>query len=126
MGEFLSAEAILERDTRPTKTVDVPDWGGAVLIRAFSKAQFIAMQEAAGISPKDGEGGDIAEFQRQMFLQGVEEPKFTRDQVVALFENQRGTIVDLVLGAIADLNAQTPEVQAAMKATFRQPGRGKP
>jgi hypothetical protein len=122
VGEFLSAEAILSQDTRPTAVVDVPEWGGAVLIRAFSKSQFIAMQKAAGVGA-DGEGGDLDEFQRQMFLQGVEDPKFTEDQVRAIFENHRGTIVDRVLVAIADLNALGAEAQKAMKAQFRGPGR---
>lgn len=118
MGEILSVESILSRDTRRSAEVEVPEWDGAVRIRAFSKSQFIAMQTASGFD-SNGEGGDMETFQKQMFLHGVEEPKFTEEQVDALFSGQSGTIVDRVLVAIAELNALGAEAAKRAKAKFR-------
>lgn len=118
MGEILSAEAILAQDTRRVEQIEVPEWGGAVRIRAFSKSQYISMQTATGFD-SNGEGGDLEQFQKQMFLHGVEDPKFTEDQVDALFSGQNGAIVDKVLVAIADLNALGAEAAKRAKAKFR-------
>jgi hypothetical protein len=115
-----SVDAILSKDTRRTDEVEVPEWGGAVRIRAFSKSQYIAMQTASGFD-SNGEGGDLEMFQKQMFLHGVEEPKFTQEQVDALFSGQSGGIVDRVLVAIAELNALGTEAAKRAKAKFRQP-----
>jgi hypothetical protein len=78
------------------------------------------MQTASGFN-SSGEGGNLETFQKQMFLHGVEEPKFTQEQVEALFDGQSGTIVDRVLEAIADLNALGAEAAKRAKATFREP-----
>lgn len=118
MGEILSVETILAQDTRRSELVEVPEWGGAVLIRAFSKSQYIAMQTATGFD-SNGEGGDLEQFQKQMFLHGVEEPKFTEEQVDALFSGQNGGLVDRVLVAIAELNALGAEAAKRTKAKFR-------
>jgi len=116
---MLSVEEILAAETRPTVTVEMPEWNGAVTIRAFSKAQYIAMQKSAGFDGS-GEGGDLAMFQKQMFLHGVEDPKFTQEQIDALFESQGGTTVDRILVAIADLNKLSEEDAKATKAKFRK------
>lgn len=120
MAIIESAGAILSKDTRRSDEVEVPEWGGAVRIRAFSKAQYIAMQSASGFDTS-GQGGDLEQFQKQMFLHGVEEPKFTEDEVVALFANQAGTVVDRVLTAIAELNALGEDAAKRAKAKFRRP-----
>jgi hypothetical protein len=119
VSTILSAEAILAAETRPTLEVEMPEWGGAVTIRAFSKAQYIAMQKSAGFN-SSGEDGDLAAFQKQMFLHGVEDPKFTEEQIDALFESQGGTTVDRVLVAIAGLNKLSEEEAKVTKAKFRK------
>ena len=119
MTNIVSAEMVLGAETRPTVEVEMPEWGGAVIIRAFSKAQYIAMQKAAGFN-SSGEDGDLAAFQKQMFMHGVEDPKFSQEQVDALFESQGGTTVDRVLVAIADLNKLSEEEAKVTKAKFRK------
>lgn len=39
MTKLLSREEILKVDDRQTRTVEVPEWGGAVLVRALSGAE---------------------------------------------------------------------------------------
>jgi hypothetical protein len=92
---ILSAEDILAADDLTEEIVEIPEWGGAVKVRAFSKAVQQEFREDARI---DGEI-DSNRLEMLMFLHGVVEPRFTADQYELLRRKNAGCI-DRVLRVI--------------------------
>lgn len=119
---ILSIEDILSKDDLEERVVEVPEWGGSVRIKAFTKARQQEMRKRATIK------GEIDTDRLEMFLfiEGVVEPRFTADHYEQLRGKNAGA-VDKVLQEIARLsgvsagNADTGERSSMEEAerTFR-------
>lgn len=110
---ILSVEDILSAEDLPSETVPVPEWGGAVTIRGFSKArEFAIRQEAMG-----ADGLDEERFEMLLFINGVVEPQFSVDQLEVLKEKS-GSVIDRVLTRIMDISGLSKEAQERAKARF--------
>lgn len=111
---LLSAEAVLEKNDLAERVVEVPEWGGAVKIRALSKRVYNDIQKASTVN------GEIDElkFEMNLLVNGIAEPQFTLDQAGQLQEKSVGA-VDRVVTEIMEISGLTTRVVAAMEAAFR-------
>ena len=104
----LTAEQILGAQDLEEREVEVPEWGGSVKVRAFSKAQQQEMRRASTV------GGEIdaERLEMMMFVYGVIEPQFSADQYGALAQLSAGAIdrVLKVLLEVSGMGAQAVEV----------------
>lgn len=112
---ILTVEAILAAADTPEDTVSVPEWGGAVRVRGLTKHQQQDIRVRATVN------GSVDEERSQQLLwtEGVIEPRFTEDQMFALFEKQAGA-VDRVLKRLLELSGMTEEAVTNKEAAFRQ------
>lgn len=69
---ILTVEAIRAADDLPTEVVEVPEWGGAVVVRGLSVADWVKLNK--NLRPELSEEQNAA---IQALLYGVVEPKFS-------------------------------------------------
>lgn len=104
---ILTAEQILGAQDLEEREVEVPEWGGAVRVRAFSKAQQQQMRKDSTVA------GEVDAYllEMMMFIHGVVEPQFTPDQYGALAAHNAGVIDRIlkILLEISGLDAQAVE-----------------
>lgn len=109
---MLTFDQILAADDLETQTVLVPEWGGEVKVKAFSKAQQSAMRLAATVkSVKDGkvvEELDNTKLEAAMLACGLAVPTITLEQAEQLQQKSAG-VVDRILKAIMVVAKLTPE-----------------
>ena len=100
---MLTAEEIWAAKDIEERTVDIPQWGGAVRIRTFSKKQADSMRKRAThqdrFTKQDVVDNEMLEA--LLFVEGVVEPAFTLDDYDRLQEKS-AVAVSLVLRAIMD------------------------
>lgn len=114
--KILSVEDILTAPDIQERVVEVPEWGGAVKIKSFTKQRQIQLRAQA----VDGKGEvDSERMELLMFIEGVVEPRFSA-QHIDLLKEKSASAMDRVLSAILDLGGLTPERQAEMERDFRQ------
>ncbi len=113
MTTLLSAEAILAVNDLIEETVEVPEWGGAVRVRAFTKALQQQMREDARI------GGEVQNdrLEMLMFVYGVIEPQFTPEQCELLRRKNAGAL-DRVLDRILTISGLKAEAVEVAKRKF--------
>lgn len=96
----LTYEDILAAEDITTEVVDVPEWGGTVLIRRFSKAVELQMRGEA----KDEQGKvDGEKLEMLMLVHGVVDPILTADMASSLMLKS-ASAVDRILTAVVTLN----------------------
>lgn len=117
---ILSVDAILNASDLPEEVVPVPEWGGAVKVRGFTKAKQGELIKQA--TTKVMEAGkpvdklDNEKLQLLMFVHGVIEPSFTPEHAGALAQKSAGAI-DKVIKRVMVLSGWNPEaVKAAEKS----------
>lgn len=114
---MLTADQILDAPDLEEKFVHVPEWGGDVKIRAFSKAAQQQLRRDAtvitiGANGKPEEDVDSNKLERLSFVAGVIEPVFAADQADRLAEKSAKAF-DRVLKAIFGLSAMSEESKKA-------------
>lgn len=115
MSKLLSLAEILDCDDLEDQIVEVPQWGGSIKIRSFTKAAQQDMREAARIAGEI----DTARLEVAMLAYGMIEPQVTMSQAESL-RQKNATAFDLVLHAITELNHITEK--AVGDAIDRFPG----
>lgn len=110
---ILTVEALLAADDRPTKTIEVPEWGGSVKIKALSLGGF---QDATAAATVNGEI-DQQKLAVEMLVLGVVEPHLTRDHVPLLREKSI-TALTSVMGEISELSAVREQDVTAAERRF--------
>ena len=115
---ILSVEDILTAPDIEEKVVEVPEWGGAVKIRSFTKQRQMQLRQQS----MKGEELDSEAMELLMFIEGVVEPEFSVSHI-ELLKGKSATAMDRVLQAILTLGGLTPEAQKEMERDFRE-GRG--
>ena len=111
---ILTVEEILTAPDLEEKRVEVPEWGGSVRIRSFTKEQQQALRKAATV------GGEVDNdyLELLMFVNGVIEPRFSEDQAVLLKDKNAGA-VDRVLKALMEITGLNKDAVKAAEKRFR-------
>lgn len=117
--KMLTADDIWSAKDIEERTVSIPQWGGTVRIRTFSKKQVSELTKAAThrnrATGKDEVDND--ELEALIFTEGMIEPKFTKEDYVKLCEKAAAPIA-IILKAIMDASGLTDlAVSEATKST---------
>lgn len=109
----LTREAILSAPDIIEKEIDIPEWGGSVLIRTLTKAQQVKLRKEATV---DGHL-DENRLEILIFVHGVVEPQFTADDHDKLKEKS-ASAMDRVLLEIYRGSGMTKEEAARIERAF--------
>jgi len=110
---MLSVEEIIAAGDITEKVLDVPDWGGKVRIRGFTKGE----QQDLRRDCTKGDELDTDRLELLTVARGIIEPKFADDQVGQL-RQKSATVLDRVLGEIMTLSGTTDGAQAGAERRF--------
>lgn len=120
LTRVLSVDDILAIDDLPVETIYVREWGGAVKLRGLTKREELEVREAA----TDAKGNvDDRRLEVGMLIAGVQEPKFTFDQIDALMDKGSGPVTRLIRDVMVRsgmLTAIGTSAIAAMETNFRE------
>jgi hypothetical protein len=114
-AKILSMEDILTSEDRAIVSVNVPEWGGHLKVRPFTKRQQIDIRNT-GRKP-DGDV-DVDSFEMQVFLAGVIEPVFTQEQYNLLLEKS-AIALDRVIKEVLKINDMGPDAEKESAASFQ-------
>lgn len=98
VSDILAANDIVEED------VAVPEWGGSVRIRAFTKAKQLELR-AMATDPRTGQVDEVR-LELQIFIHGVIDPVFPPVHATELREKSAGAI-DRVLKRIVAISGMS-------------------
>lgn len=110
---ILSIEDVLGAQDIKEETVAVPEWGGAVRIKGFTKAEQHLIREQAG----GADNLDLNLFEMLLFVHGVIEPQFTQDHI-ELLKAKNAVPFDRVLQRVMAISGLTEEARKQAKNTF--------
>lgn len=114
LDQVLKVTDILAANDITEELVRVPEWGGSVRIRAFTKRRQQELR-AMATDPKTGQV-DPHKLELQLFIHGVIEPQFAPIQATELLDKSAGA-VDRVLERIMTISGMTREaVREATKS----------
>jgi hypothetical protein len=118
-AHILTADEIWAAKDIEERTVDIPQWGGSVRIRTFSKEQADVMRKRATsqdrITKQDVVDNEMLEA--LLFVEGVIEPHFSLDDYEKI-QKKSAVAVSLVLRAIMDASGLSQlAVTEATKST---------
>lgn len=122
---ILTADEIWAAKDIEERTVLVPQWGGSVRIRTFSKKQADDMRKKS-TGPNPNKPGrpvevDTDELEARLFVEGVIEPKFKFEDYDRLAEKS-AVAIGLILKAIMDASGLSElAVAEADKSTGPRP-----
>jgi len=117
---LLTAEQILGADDREERVIEVPEWGGSVRVRAFSKAEEHRMRKLAMVKNEV----DTCRMQMLMVITGMVQPKLSLDQIEALSHKSQAAI-DRILLVLMDISGMKREAVDDAKRNFpEEPGLG--
>ena len=112
---ILTTEALLAASDLPEQTVEVPEWGGSVRLRALTVGQLQDVRKRSTVKGEiDGELMDI-----HFLLEAMVEPRLGLDQVGALTAKNNAVVSRLVREAVILSNAGPNAVEEAA-AAFRE------
>ncbi len=117
MTNVLTAEQLLSNAPAPdTKTIEVPEFGGEVRVKGLTRADIVRIRKVATAA---GRGqADEATFDREVFLAGVVEPKFTAEAFDQLSSTALATPIARVLNTILELSGAGEGATREAEATF--------
>lgn len=112
----LSSVEILESSVLCEKEIEIPQWGGSVIIKEFSKAK----QQQIRREATDIENGEINtdKLELLMFIHGVIDPVLSQEDYFALREKS-AMAIDIVLKEIMDLSGLNQAVIKEKEKQFR-------
>lgn len=112
---ILNATQIASAIDRADDILDIPEWGGAIKLRAWNLEQRdLVLSLASDTGRVDGKL-DPAKFVRLVVLYGVEEPQLTE----ALIKDKAPAIIDRIANAVIKLNGIAKEAPLTASMTFR-------
>lgn len=120
---LLTREAILQAVDLEEAVVEVPEWGGAVRVRAFSDEQRSKVQAAATTRRFDArtnqwvEQTDTEKLNVLLFIHGVVEPQFTAADYPALRKKSARALAR-VIAKLNELTGLTEEAVVQAEAEF--------
>lgn len=97
---ILTYEEIISAEDIRNQTLDIPEWGGAVRLRTFTKDVELAMRSQA--RGPDG-SVDSEKLEMLMLVYGVVEPELTYEMIPHL-RTKNAAVIDRILAGIVELN----------------------
>lgn len=113
--KVLTATELLAFTNLPTEKFELPNFGGSILIRGLRKSEQMDLRKKA--SRADGSFDETA-LEIGMLAAGIEEPKFTEEQVSQLAQLSAG-VYDSILLRIAELSGVGANSLKNAEKTFR-------
>lgn len=110
----LTVQEVLASRDLEERELDVPEWGGTVLIRAFSKRR---QQELRKQSVGPGGETDGEKLEMLLLTEGVIEPEFLPEHVDGLREKSAG-VIDRIVRSILELSGMTAEAEKTAEKRF--------
>jgi hypothetical protein len=116
-SRLLTFEDILAAEDIEERTLLVPEWGGAIRLRTFTKNVELRMRAEA----RDARTGvvDSEQLEMLMLVYGVVEPELTVEQVPHL-RTKNAAVVDRILTAIVELNRLGGDAIEKAVAAFQE------
>ena len=111
---ILSVEQILTANDIVERTVEVPQWGGAVRIRGLTKGQHQQLRKRATSRSQV----DTDRLEMLLFSESVIEPRFTLEQVNQL-KDKAAAPFETVLRAVLEANGLADGAVEQAEAEFR-------
>jgi len=112
---ILNAAQIASAIDRADDILEIPEWGGAVKLKAWSLEQRdLVLSLASDTGRVDGKI-DPAKFVRLLVVYGVQEPQLTE----ALIKDKAPAIIDRIAAEVMKLNGMTKEAPLTASMTFR-------
>ena len=111
---ILSVEQILTANDIVERTVEVPQWGGAVRIRGLTKGQHQLLRKKASLRGQV----DTDRLEMLLFADSVIEPRFTLEQVNQL-KDKAAAPFETVLRAVLEANGLADGAVEQAEAEFR-------
>ncbi len=111
--KLLTVDQILACPDLVEEVVEVPEWGGSVKVRAFSKAVQQQVRSEARIADEI----DDNRLEMLIFLHGVIEPQFSADQY-ELLRGKSAAAIDRVSERISKLSGLSGGAVDAAKEKF--------
>ena len=112
---ILSSAQIASAIDRADDVLEVPEWNGAIKLRAWSLEQRDLVLSLASDNGRVDGKLDPAKFVRLLVVYGVEEPQLTE----ALIKDKSPAIIDRIAAAVMKLNGMTKEAPLTASMTFR-------
>ena len=113
--KVLSAAELLTFTALPTETMEIPEYGGSIVIRGLRKSEQMDLRKKA----QRGDGTfDETALEIGMLAAGIEEPKFTKEQITQLAHISAG-VYDAILLRIAELSGTGATSVKRAEKSFR-------
>jgi hypothetical protein len=115
--KLLSVQDILSAAPKPTtETLEIVEWGGAVQVRGLTRAEWFHANAQAR-NPRTGQV-DSGLLDQEIFVAGVVQPKFTREQYKVL-SHTLSVPTAKVMGKIIELSGVGEGAVAAAERVFQ-------
>lgn len=114
-SKVLSAAELLSFTALPTETLEIPEYGGSIVIRGLRKSEQMDLRKKAQRS--DGTFDETA-LEIGMLASGIDEPKFTEEQIAQLAHISAG-VYDSILLRIAELSGTGANAVKRAEKSFR-------
>lgn len=116
LKKMLSFDDIVSADDIKTEDVEVPEWGGFITVKVFSKREQQDIRRAM-MSSRSGDQADYDNFERMVVLTGLVTPSISADQYNLMLERS-GNAFDTVLKAILTVNNMSEDSTEEAEAQF--------
>jgi hypothetical protein len=115
LKKVLTAAELLAFTELPTERFELPNSGGVIVIRGLRKSEQMDLRKKA--QQADGSFNENA-LEIGMLAAGIEEPKFTEEQISQLAHLSAG-VYDSILLRIADLSGTGANAVKRAEKSFR-------
>ncbi len=113
--KILSAEQIRQAVDRAEQVLGVPEWDGAVKLRAWSLAERDRVMALATDTGRLDGKVDGAKLVHLCVLYGVVEPSLTEE----IIQQKQWAVIDRIARAVMELNGMTAGATLTASGTFR-------
>lgn len=86
---ILSVDEIVAADDLGEKEIEIPDWGGSVVIRGLGYGEFVAIRDAADVNGQQ----DEKVFGRLLLAASFVKPALTEEQADVLFNKSAEAVI---------------------------------
>ena len=111
---ILTVEAIIAAKDLKEEVIEVPEWGGSVKVRSFSKKAQQEVRELATVN----DDIDPERLEMFMFIHGVIDPQFT-DDTFELLRDKNAGVIDRILQRVMQLSVMDQESLTRAQENFR-------
>lgn len=112
---ILSVDEIVAADDLGEKEIEIPEWGGSIVIRGLGYGEFVAIRSAADSNGQQ----DEKIFGRLLLAASFVKPPLTQEQADVLF-NKSMVAVTRISNEIMSLSGIGAEPFVEAEATFQE------